>query len=144
MLRFFRREKTSTVDAVLLKERHRGFVAAVGEASYQSALREIVKQHGGPKSDGVKIEVHVALVPEPKNKHDPNAVSVQMEGKKVAYLSRDDALDYQDVIEHLAKRKRIGACRAVIIGGARDKPSYGVFLDLAEADECLDDLRANA
>ena len=41
----------------------------------------IVDQNGSPNRDGVKIEVHVALVPEPKNKHDRNAVSVQMEGK---------------------------------------------------------------
>ena len=145
MLRFLRRSKTSAVEAVLLKERRgRRFVHAVGEASYQKELREIVKQNGGTNVDGVKIEVHVAFVPEPDNKHDHNAVSIQMDGKKVAYLSREDAVDYQDVIQYLASRKRFGACRAFIIGGSRDKPSYGVFLDVADPDECLVDLKLNA
>ncbi|HYI15050.1 MAG TPA: hypothetical protein VEX37_06645 [Thermomicrobiales bacterium] len=144
MLRFLKRSKTNAVDAILLKERRgRGFVHAVGEASYQEELQEVVDQHGGSNADGVKIEVHVALIPEPSNRHDRNAVSIQMEGRKVAYLSREDAIDYQEVIRHLARRKRFGACRAFIFGGSRDKPSYGVFLDLADPDECLDELKRN-
>jgi len=144
MLKFLRREKTHEVDAVLLKPRRsRGFVEAVGEASYQNELLEVVKAHGGPSRDGVKIEVHVALVSEPKNKHDRNAVSIQLEGKKVAYLSRDDAIEYQSVIQHLDQLNRTGACRAFIFGGSKDKPNYGVFLDLASADECLSELLSN-
>jgi hypothetical protein len=141
MVGLFRRNRSHKISAVLLKQRKgRGFVHAVGESNYQKELLAIVKRHGGPQPDGVKIEVHAALVPEPDNKHDPNAISIQLEGKKVAYLSRDDAEDYQEVVQHLARRKQFGACRAFIMGGAKGKPSYGIFLDLADADDVLDGL----
>lgn len=143
MIRIFRR-KTSLIEATVLKTRKsRGFVAAVGESQYQKELREIVRSNGGPDPGGVRIEVFVALVPEPRNRHDPNAISIQLDGKKLAYLSREDAEEYQEVVRLLAARNSIGAARAVILGGARNKPSYGVFLDLADPDEVLDDLTSS-
>jgi hypothetical protein len=75
-----------------------------------------------------------ALVPDPKNAYDPDAIGVYISqgGPRVGYLSRDDAAQYRDVGKALTTRKAIGTCRAKLIGGTADKPSIGVALDLAD------------
>ena len=50
------------------------------------------------------IEITAALVPEPTNKHDPNAVQVEIDARRVGYLSREDALAYRPTLRKLAKQ----------------------------------------
>lgn len=62
---------------------------------------ELVKVIGGRPSPNRDIEldlVPVTLVPEPGNPHDKNAITVQAEGHIVGYLSRADAVRYQQSI----------------------------------------------
>jgi hypothetical protein len=60
-------------------------VAAVGEASYQDALRHIC---GSDRWEDIRCEVNAVLVPEPTNRYDANAVMVQVDEQMVGYLSR--------------------------------------------------------
>lgn len=96
----------------------------VGESHYQAALEAIC---GKRTNEGENKIVQATLVLE-NNPHDPQAVRIDIQGKTVGYLSRDDARVY---------RKQIGknaTCQAVIRGGwdrgKRGRGSYGVSLDL--------------
>lgn len=71
----------------LQKQRHtagkkpRRFVEIVGESHYQDALSAIA---GGKTHDGHQLPVHARLIPEDGNPFDPNAVRIEIQGKKVA------------------------------------------------------------
>jgi HIRAN domain len=63
-------------------------VAAVGESNYQEALSHIC---GSSRWEDVRFDCIAALVREPSNPYDSNAISVQVDGQLVGYLSREDA-----------------------------------------------------
>lgn len=98
---------------------------AVGEAGYQEALHDIC---GGYAPDGHEHGCIAHLIPEPTNEHDSNAVAVHIHGRKVAYLSRDDAIRYRD---EMARAGFPGAslyCPAMIVGGwKRGRSDIGHF-----------------
>ncbi|MFN6952089.1 MAG: hypothetical protein ACK4NE_05805 [Albidovulum sp.] len=106
----------------------------VGEASYQRELGAIA----GPKSpDGVEVKRTAYLICEDANPHDKNAVAVMIDGRKVAYLSRQDAVEYRKSLAKLDPSLPNAACRAKIVGGwervRRNKVEqghFGVKLDL--------------
>ena len=105
-----------------------------GESHYQEALREIV----GPGAAGeVAMDTEALLVPEPSNPHDPNAVMVQIAGKLVGYLPRDEAVAYGETLRQLTERGRTGACEARIAGhgDGSGTTNLGVFLRLPDPDE---------
>ena len=111
-------------------------VAVVGESRRQSTLRALA-------GDRLKQEEFViftaAVVPEPTNSFDSNAVAIYIHrGGHVGYLTREDAVEYKPVCEALIAQKAIGLCRARLIGGTTNKPSIGVMLDLAEPATLLD------
>eukprot|EP00873_Tetraselmis_striata_P031941 jgi/Tetstr1/452205/TSEL_039241.t1 len=60
----------------------------VGESHYQDALDAIC---GGKCEEGHELECVALLRREPHNKHDPNAIDVMINGRKVDHLSRTDA-----------------------------------------------------
>lgn len=103
----------------------------VGESHYQDELWQLV---GGRSSrEGrVRTEVHAILIAETNNVHDANAISVQVNGLEVGYLSRDDARRYRPGL--LTLQERLGgpvAVPGVIAGGGarEDGPALlGVFL----------------
>lgn len=116
-------------------------VAAVGEASYQDALRHIC---GSDRWEDVRCEVNAVLVPEPANKYDPNAVMVQVDGQMVGYLSRVDAVEYGRVVRLLADEGSVIACGALIAGRGpgSDTPNLGIFLHLPTPDAALVEVEA--
>lgn len=86
----------------------------VGESNYQAALKKIAGR------GDVRHSCYADLVLEDDNRHDSNAVRVDIEGRTVGYLSREHALAY---------RQQIGqesTCAAVIVGG--DGRSLGVWI----------------
>jgi hypothetical protein len=109
----------------------------VGEASYQDNLWGIV---GGRRSpDGrVREEVYAVLAAEPDNPYDANAVAVWIQGLKVGYLSREDALRYRPGLLALEQQhgKPIALAGVIAGGGMRaDGPGrLGVFLEHDPAD----------
>jgi hypothetical protein len=107
----------------------------VGESHRQAALHAL---DAGRLRRGEQVTFTAALIPEPDNPVDPNAVRVDIQGgKQVGYLSRDDAAMYRPVFDVLAVRHVIGIARAKLIGGQVDKPSIGVVLDLHPPTELL-------
>jgi hypothetical protein len=128
---FPNRETTFSVEAVWLEDDCT--VAVVGEASYQDAIRQIC---GSRRWEDVRCEVTAALIPEPTNKHDPNAIQVQIDSKVVGYLSRGDALDYGPMMQRLAARGKVAACKAVIAGRGQgsETMNLGVFLHMCEPE----------
>jgi hypothetical protein len=99
MFDLFRREpKAKTVTASFLEGDEEIYV--VGESHRQDALRDLVKRakRENPDCDSHRVEITAALVPEPQNKHDRNAIQVQIDGRHVGYLSREDAIAYQPLV----------------------------------------------
>lgn len=104
----------------------------VGESNYQIALGVIA----GPKTDrGVSVQVAAALVPEPDNRHDPFAVRVQVNGRRVGYIASDEAEEYHDYLDDADLDGQIVWCWAQIDGGwsrdgGADEGHYGIKLSL--------------
>jgi hypothetical protein len=102
----------------------------VGEASYQDSLWALC---GGSKGDRIRHKIVAVLVPEPGNPHDPNAISVQIDGKLVGYLAREAATQYLPGLRRAMER--CGghvALEGVIVGGGYydDGPGrLGVWLE---------------
>ena len=93
----------------------------VGESHYQDALR-LVLNDSGP-------EVHALLVPEPENPYDANAVAVWANGHKVGHLGREDAEVFQPIVQNLMDELGPIAVGGRVVGGSKDKPSLGIWLD---------------
>lgn len=101
----------------------------VGESNYQGALIAICGRHTRHGYEGE----HVALIErEPSNSYDPNAIRVMIEGRKVGYLSREQAVRVgeQMIVAGLTR----SACAARVRGGWRtnqhDEGHYGVSLSI--------------
>lgn len=120
-----------TLRQVALPER--GRVRVVGESHYQDALRLAA----GGRAAGDEFEEHiavtVALVPEPENPWDGNAVRVDVAVgslmRTVGYLPGDIAPEYQPELLALRGMGIAGTCAGRIAGGGRK--SYGIYLHLA-------------
>jgi len=105
-------------------------VPIVGESYRQATLKALA---GDRRRAGEEVFFTAALIPEPSNPHDPNAVKVHIHGGgHVGYLGKDIAADYKAITEILVAAKAIGLCQAKLIGGTPGKPSLGVQLDLTE------------
>ena len=123
----FERRARRSVEAIWLDDDCT--VEVVGESHYQDALRAIC---GSSAWEDVLCETTAALVPEPTNPHDPNAIQVQVDGRLVGYLSRQDALEYGPMLKRFAAQGKVGACKAVIAGRGpgSETPNLGVFLHM--------------
>jgi hypothetical protein len=86
-----------------------------GESHHLKELSEIMRRYAEPRSD--EAFVWAALVPEPQNKHDRNAVAVICRGLLVGYLPRVDATRYAPWIGGLAGRGLVLHARARIWAG---------------------------
>jgi hypothetical protein len=120
-------------------------IAAVGEASYQPALRDIC---GSTRWERVRFGCTAALVAEPSNPYDANAVAVYADCRgthlHVGYLSRGDALDYQGAVHKAADMGYTIVCQAHIAGREQgsETPNLGIFLDLPTPEGAVAELNA--
>jgi hypothetical protein len=109
----------------------------VGEASYQDNLWHVVGRRSR-SADRVRMQVSAVLVAEADNPHDPNAISVWVQARKVGYLARGDARRYRPGLLALQAKygKPIALAGAIVGGGIRaDGPGrLGLFLDHDPAD----------
>lgn len=129
---------TVTASALLLEGNE--LVAAVGESHYQETLLAV---SGARLGDAIEYECVAALVPEPDNLYDANAVMVQVDANLVAYLSREDAASYRSAVQTAAASQRVIACNARIAGRGRDSDTLnlGIFLKLPNPDIAATDVR---
>ena len=107
----------------------------VGELAYQDVLWRLC---GGTVGDRIRCEIVAALVPEPTNPYDANAIVVQIDGRTVGYLPRATAQEYLPGLKHvMSGRGGYIALRGVIVGGGYydDGPGrLGVWLEHDPAD----------
>jgi hypothetical protein len=104
----------------------------VGEANYQSALAKIA----GPKTQaGKKFEAIAELTFDDRNTHDPNAISVSVNGQIVGFIDRGEAEAMRASIRTLNPERARMRCHAKIVGGWRsddgDEGHYGVKLAIS-------------
>lgn len=126
----------------LKPERDSAALDIVGEQSYQENLVSI---SGGMTTEGPAQRDHMAaLMLEPNNQFDPNAIAVYVSGTKGGYLSRENAILYGPVLRWLVAQGQILAADAYLTGGwrrsATDQGSIGVVLHLGSPAECMADL----
>jgi hypothetical protein len=107
-------------------------VSVVGESFYRDALRQATRA-GGVTGGRVRIDVKAALVPEPHNPYDSNAVAVHVDGKRVAHLARDAARRYQGALLDLRERGRRVEVDAQLVG--HFESNIGVFLQLPAPEQ---------
>ena len=105
----------------------RELVNVAGESHYQAALHAIAGDGDGE----VRLETTAALIPEPSNPHDANAVRVEIDGRLVGYLPRASAVSYGAVVREPAERGRTAVCDAMVAGRGG---VLGVFLRLPEVE----------
>lgn len=97
----------------------------VGESHYQDVLCELA---GGRTPGGAKQYCDAVIVLDDDHPHDSKAVRVDISGKTVGYLSRDDARNYREQLRRAGHPRLVATCRAVIVGGwARGTNSQGFF-----------------
>ena len=103
----------------------------VGELQYQADIEDL---HGGTEDD---TKATATLIPEDDNEYDANAVRVEIGGRLVGYLSREQALEYRSAVGTAS-----GRCGAKIVGGflfdederedeERERAYFGVKLNIA-------------
>lgn len=86
----------------------------VGESHYREAITQVV---GVRPAQAIKLVTQAALMAEPTNPYDTNAVGVWIEGRKVGHLARADAAAFAPVLARLTARQLTGYGRADIYGG---------------------------
>ncbi|MGA2825472.1 MAG: HIRAN domain-containing protein [Streptosporangiaceae bacterium] len=90
-------------------------VDVVGEQHYQEAIEAVA---AGRNAFGTRTRVlTVALVREPDNPYDTNAVRVEAAEAIVGHLGRDDAPRFHAIINRLASAGSPATCRAMLTGG---------------------------
>lgn len=104
----------------------------VGESAYQDDLIAICGPHSRAGHDGQYV---ATIEREPGNPFDPNAVMVRIQGRRVGYLGREQAVRVGGQMD--AEDLREAACLARIRGGWRtnqyDEGKYGVQLSIPNA-----------
>lgn len=104
----------------------------VGESNYQ---RELDRIAGGKTEKGHEIKTTAEIVLDDGNPHDNKAVRIDIDGRTVGYLKKNDARKYRRWLEKQdAPRGVVVECGALISGGwdrgKGDSGHYGVRLDL--------------
>jgi len=112
-----------------------GFMRVVGESHYQSALSQM-RRRCVPGAEG-RPSFPVTLVLEPDNPYDDHAVAVMSAAGQVGHLPRDDARRYGPTLLALQRTGYDGAsCHALLNGGTRARPNFGVTLCVAYPEDC--------
>jgi HIRAN domain len=115
-------------------QRGRPGVDVVGESHYADAVREVFGI--GFRPGGCELMATAQLVPEPWNRHDPDAVAVWVGERQVGYLPRHEAGRYAPVLARLVAEGRTPQVLARLWAASdyRGRPGLtgSVRIDLAE------------
>jgi hypothetical protein len=110
----------------------------VGESQY----RKVIESHVGRRPEGHKTIIDAALVREPGNRYDNNAIAVRFGDKTVGYLARPDAIRYAPVLEWARTQGFVPVTRADVNGGWRQDDGswadFGITLYVASPKKILD------
>lgn len=115
-----------------------GEVDIVGESHYQENLEAIC---GGRTEEGEERDVEAVLILDDKNRFDPMAVRVEIQGKVVGHLDRQAAREYREWLVEIGHPGVTAIWDAVIRGGwdrgQGDRGHYGVtvYIGPVESEE---------
>lgn len=126
-----RSETAANVSEVALPGTGTFPLSIVGESRYQHDLEAVC---GGRTEEGADLTKSARLILEDTNPYDRNAVRVEIDGRTVGYLNRQDAKAYRQYLQRIRAGRAIGVCEAHIRGGWKrgdDQGHFGVFLDFA-------------
>ena len=104
------------------------------ELHYQADIERQYRLHGGTEHP---VKATATLIPEDDNEYDANAVRVEIGGRLVGYLSREQAQEYRSAVGTASGRRG-----AKIVGGflldederedeGRERAHFGVMLNIA-------------
>jgi hypothetical protein len=103
----------------------------VGESRHQEALRRVLGDRARP-GEYVRKPIYAMLLAEAGNPHDPDAVSVWIDGHRVGYLPRAEAERLRPGLLALqeAEDQPVALAGVIAGGGIRDDGpgQFGVFL----------------
>jgi len=103
----------------------------VGESHYQKHLKKLC---GGYSKEGSRKKATAELHYENNNPYDKQAIRIEINGKTVGYLTREDARFYRKRIRKIGHEGIVVTCNTVIVGGKDlgffNKTNFGVWLDL--------------
>jgi hypothetical protein len=112
------------IDAASFSGRRR-HLEIVGEYYNQDGLEKVL---GYQAREGVNYTTIAALVPNPKNSFDENAVEVRIDGHLVGHLSRGQAIGYHKAMADAGYSGRaLGNIEARIFGRPLDREDHGGF-----------------
>lgn len=126
----FRAEQAESGDMFMWRSSGDYATDVVGESFYKEALADIL---------GQKREVNAIAVLVPySNAKDANAVRIEIKGRIVGHLSRDEAPEFRKLLAKKHKALATSSCKALIGGGATkpdgSKGPIGVRLDIADLE----------
>jgi hypothetical protein len=108
----------------------------VGESFYQDNIAKIADAHATENDDEEFRDFEIAkayLIPDDLNPYDNKAVRVDIDGKTVGHLGKDDARSFRRRLAAKKLSNQITTCDAMIIGGYTkddEQKSYGIALDM--------------
>jgi hypothetical protein len=115
-------------------------VSVAGESFYRAAIERAVRR----RPEGHRTIIHAALVWEPNNKYDSNAIAVQLGGATCGHFPREEARAYRPVMERLVALRKTAYARADIRGGWQDADGswadFGTEIRLAKPEALLEAL----
>jgi hypothetical protein len=119
-------------------------VSVVGESKYRSAIERAV----GRRPEGHRTILDAALVWEPQNRYDPNAIAVQLGHATCGYFPREEARAYRPAMERLAAQGLTAYARADVHGGWRlpdnSWADFGIEIRLESPEALLKGLGGEA
>ncbi|RAO30070.1 hypothetical protein ONO86_05622 [Micromonospora noduli] len=112
-------------------------VEVAGESHYAVQIRELFGKDFKPS--GSEIAVTAQVVPEPQNRHDPNAIGVWVGNRQLGYLPKEEAARYTPMLAGLVAQGWLPQVSARVWGtewsdydDRRASFRGSVTLDLAE------------
>ncbi|MBA3877621.1 MAG: hypothetical protein C0498_11955 [Anaerolinea sp.] len=114
----------------------------VGESHYQDELAEVSNLANGVVR---RRDVVAVLVAEPDNRYDRNAVRVEVFGRQVGYIPKEDAEEISPILLTLHRQGTFIASQAAIVGGgigrSGSRLSFGIRLAIEDYSEWAEILK---
>lgn len=103
-----------------------------GESFYAKAWRPFFPRK--LPTAGVELDERALLIREPANRHDRNAVRIEIRGQHVGHLPAEDAARYRAILDHLVVQGFAARAHARLWAGPEIEYQYDRRGDMREVD----------